>query len=75
MNTTIIALGAKFDSLTIFSKVEIRRCLTYFVVDNVERNSVANEQCGILCGIEEEIFTQKVKEDIIVALLRDYIKE
>jgi len=68
-----VALEAKFDSLTRFSNVKVKR-LTNFVVDKVEHNSFCKDQLSILCGTQDELLAGKVKEEIPVAPLQKYIK-
>jgi hypothetical protein len=75
LNTTKVALGLKFDSLTNISEVEIRRWLTDFIVGNVEHNLISKEQRGTLCEIEKEISALRVREEITMGPLGDYIKK
>jgi hypothetical protein len=58
-NATKIAMGANFDSLTSFPKVEIRKWLN-FVIDNVEHKSIAREQHVNLSSIKSEMLSIRV---------------
>jgi hypothetical protein len=70
-----IVLGIEFDSINQASEVETNNSLTYFIVDNMECGTLAREQFVALCGSEEELIALKVKEEIMVSPLREYIKD
>ena len=55
--------------------MEIRRWFTYFILDELDHNSMDKKHCGILCGIEEHIFIVIMEEKIIMGSLHEYIKE
>jgi len=63
------------DDLANFPEEELQQWLANFVNDNEYQSSIVHQQWDMLRRIEEELFRIKVKQDIIVASLQEYIQE
>jgi uncharacterized protein Yka (UPF0111/DUF47 family) len=70
-----VTWGTKFDDLTNFPEDEIRCWLVSFMNENEDQSSIAQQQSDTLKTIEDELFKVRVKQDIIVASLHEYIQE
>jgi hypothetical protein len=64
----------EFDGLTSYFEKEVRRWINDLVIENNANDSLVQEQHIEISEIENEIFTSRVKEEIIVGPLWDYIK-
>jgi hypothetical protein len=60
---------------TSFPEEELRRWLVSFMNDNEDQLSIVHQQWDTLKSIEDELFRIKVKQDITVVLLCEYIQE
>jgi len=69
-----VTLGVKFGILAHFPNLKVLKWLTDFKIDNVESNLLWKYQVNIVCAIQDNLFTLKVKDEIIMATLQDYFK-
>jgi hypothetical protein len=75
LSTLRITWGIEFDDLTNFSEDETRHWMVSFVNENEDQMFVAQQQGVEFKAVEDGLFVLRVKQDIIVALLQDYIEE
>jgi len=74
ITTLVFAWGIEFDNLTNFPKDEVRCWLFIFVNESEYQMTITQKMCSELKGIEDELFTVNVKQDIYVSLLWEYIE-
>jgi hypothetical protein len=66
---------SEFDDLTEFSEDEIKWWLVTFVNNNEDHLASIEQLHSEFKEIEEEIFSLRVKQDIIVPPMKEYIEE
>jgi hypothetical protein len=73
LSTIKASWANEFDQLTDFSKDEIKWWLVTFVDNNEDHLASIEKLHSEFEEIEEEIFMLRIKQDIIVATMKDYI--
>jgi hypothetical protein len=65
----------EFDNLIEFPKDEIKCCFFTFVNDNEDHMSLIDQIHSEFKGIEEDILSLRVKKDITIQLMKEFIEE
>jgi hypothetical protein len=74
LNILKISWGSEFDNLTNFPEEEIKQWLVSFINDNEDHMTSIQESCSECKTIEDELFSLRVKQNITISPLKDYIE-